>query len=144
MLHVKRNNILCHEQKGAHPEARGTKDQLPIDRTITEDSKKRRTNLAMAWIDYQKAYDSVPHSWILRCLKLYNVNEKVKAMIEHSMQHWKTTLTCGKEELGDIQIRRGIFQGDALSPLLFCLTMNPLTTFSGGKAKSTRSKVVAK
>jgi hypothetical protein len=26
--------------------------------------KKRRKNLNMAWIDYQKAFDSVPHSWI--------------------------------------------------------------------------------
>ena len=127
MLHVKRNKILYREQKGAHPGARGTKDQLAIDRTITEDSKKRRTNLAMAWIDYQKAYDSVPHSWILRCLRLYKINEKITTMIQYSMQHWKTTLTCEKEELGDIQIRRGIFQGDALSPLLFCLTMNPLS-----------------
>ena len=26
-----------------------------------------------------------------------------------------------------IEIRRGIFQGDALSPLLFCITLIPLT-----------------
>jgi hypothetical protein len=31
---------------------------------ISEDCKKRRKNLNTAWIDYQKAFDSVPHSWI--------------------------------------------------------------------------------
>ena len=27
-----------------------------------------------------------------------------------------------------MQIRRGIFQGDSLSPLLFCMALNPLST----------------
>ena len=29
----------------------------------------RRKNLAMAWIDYKKAYDIVSQSWIINCLK---------------------------------------------------------------------------
>ena len=28
----------------------------------------RKKNLSMAWIDYKKAYDMVPDSWILECL----------------------------------------------------------------------------
>ena len=39
--------------------SRGTKDQLLIDKIILKDCKKRRTNLAMAWIDYRKTYDFV-------------------------------------------------------------------------------------
>ena len=31
----------------------------------------------MAWIDYSKAHDSVPHSWILECLRLYNVHPQI-------------------------------------------------------------------
>ena len=127
MDHVNRNNILYQEQKGARPGARGTKDELAIDRTITKDSKKRHTNLSMAWIDYKKAFDSVPHSWIQKCLKLYNINEKIRTVICHSMKLWKTTLTCDNKDVCDIHIKRGIFQGDALSPLLFCLAINPLS-----------------
>ena len=29
--------------------------------------KSRNKNLAMAWIDYKKGYDMVPHSWIIQC-----------------------------------------------------------------------------
>ena len=49
------NNILPNEQKGCKREIRGTKDQLLIDKMVLKDSKRRHTNLAMAWIDYRKA-----------------------------------------------------------------------------------------
>jgi hypothetical protein len=29
---------------------------------ISEESKKRKKNLSISWIDYQKAFDSVQHS----------------------------------------------------------------------------------
>ena len=32
-------------------------------------TKENQKNLSVAWIDYAKAYDSVPHSWILHCLE---------------------------------------------------------------------------
>jgi hypothetical protein len=31
--------------------------------TIYDDCRKRRRNLNTAWINYEKAFDSVPHSW---------------------------------------------------------------------------------
>ena len=33
-----------------------------MDKTVLRDCKKRHTNLAVAWIDYKKAYDMAPHS----------------------------------------------------------------------------------
>ena len=29
------------------------------------------STFATAWIDYKKAYDMVPQSWIINCLKMY-------------------------------------------------------------------------
>ena len=58
------------EQKGCRRGYRGTKDQLLIDKLIIKICKRRKTNLSMAWVDYKKAYDMVPHSWILECLKM--------------------------------------------------------------------------
>ena len=125
--HVRQNNILHYEQKGARARCRGAKDHLAVDRAVTNDSRKRHTNLTMAWIDYRKAFDSLPHSWIMKCLSLYKVDASIQDIVRISMQHWSTNLTCGKEKIGDINIKRGIFQGDSLSPLLFCLAMNPLS-----------------
>jgi len=33
--------------------------------------------LSMAWIDYQKAFDRVPHSWVIKSLELIGINNKV-------------------------------------------------------------------
>ena len=48
-------------------------------------------------------------------------------VISNSMVNWKTVLTSEGTDLGQVEIRRGIFQGDSLSPLLFVLIMLPLT-----------------
>ena len=43
------------------------------------------------------------------------------------MKGWRTELSSGGVRLGDVNIRHGIFQGDSLSPLLFVLSLIPLT-----------------
>ena len=125
--HLEENDILPEEQKGCKRKCRGTKDQLLIDKVILRDCKKRKTNLAMSWIDYRKAYDLIPHSWIMECLNLFGVASNVERLLKKSMEQWKTELTAYGNSLGSIAIKRGIFQGDSLSPLLFILCMIPLT-----------------
>ena len=43
------------------------------------------------------------------------------------MGNWKTELTAGGEALVPVDIKRGIFEGDSLSPLLFVRNMIPLS-----------------
>ena len=78
----------------------------------------------MAWIDYKKVYDMVPHSWIIECLDLFGVAENIKSLLVNSMEKWKVTL-CS--ELGEVKLKRGIFQGDSLYPLVFVLALIPLS-----------------
>ena len=46
------------------------------------------------------------------------------------MNKWKLELTSNGVPLCNVKIRRGIFQGDSLSPLLFLLCMVPLSLIS--------------
>ena len=78
-------------------------------------------NLAMAWIDYKKACDMFPQSWIINCLKMYKISEEVINFIKKTMKTWKVELTAGGRSLAEVKIQRGMFQGDALSPLLFIM-----------------------
>ena len=55
-------NLMTSEQKGGQQGSFGAKDQLLINKLLIEDSKTRHSSLSMAWVDYQKAYDSVPQS----------------------------------------------------------------------------------
>ena len=43
----------------------------------------------MAWIDYKKANDMVPHSWIEDCLKMYKVSNKVIKFVTKAMKKKK-------------------------------------------------------
>ena len=80
----------------------------------------------MAWINYKNVY-MVPHSWIMECLDLFGVAGNIKSLLVNSMGKWKVMLCPGNSEFGEIEIKRGIFQGDSLSPLLFVLAMIPLS-----------------
>ena len=73
------------EQKGCRKGSGGTAELIYIDQHILNERKIRRKNLAIAWIDYKKAYDIVPHSCIINCLKMYKISHEVINFIEKSM-----------------------------------------------------------
>ena len=51
--YLEETNTIPHQQKDCRRKCRGTKDQLLIDKMMTMNSKRRKTNLSMAWIDYK-------------------------------------------------------------------------------------------
>ena len=42
------------------------------------------------------------------------------------MEKWKVMLCSGNSELGEVKIKRGIFERDSLSPSVFALVLIPL------------------
>ena len=118
--------LLPNEQKGCRKGSRGTAELLYIDKQILNESKNRRKNLAMAWIDYKQEYDMVPQSWIINCLKMYKIWHETIHYIEKTMKNWRLELTAGGKSLAETKIHRGIFQGDALALLLYIIAMIPL------------------
>ena len=78
----------------------------------------------MAWIDYKNACDSMPHTRMLEGLKLYNIIRTLTVFIWSSMRLWKTTLDISPKPVVQVSIKCGIYQGDALNPLLFCIGLS--------------------
>ena len=64
---LKSRGLFPDEEKGCRKGPRGTAKLLYIVQRILNESKTRRKNVAMAWIE---AYDTLPQSWILHCLKM--------------------------------------------------------------------------
>ena len=93
--HLDQEKLLPEEQKGCRKGSRGTNDLLYIERGVIKEVKSRNENLAMVWIDYKKAYDMVPYSWIIECLDLFGVADNIKSLLLNSMEKWKAMLYSG-------------------------------------------------
>lgn len=126
--HCIANNIIAAEQKGCIEGSLGCKEQLTIDAVIMGQARRRHRNLNTCYIDYKKAFDSVPHDWLVKVLQVYKIHPKVIGLLTALMKSWKTALTLCGGEIDIVNISRGIFQGDALSPLWFVLALNPLSS----------------
>jgi len=110
---LEEQSLLPAEQKGCCTGSKGCKDQLITSKAIYEDCRRRNKNLSIAWIDYQKAFDSVPHSWVEKSIELVGVNSKIVRFYKLSMEKLNTRLILkiNQEEMQSqpIQIRKGIF-----------------------------------
>ena len=76
------------------------------------------------YIDVEKAYDSVSHDWLLKCLAFYEIPQKLNEVIAHMMKSWQLRLHYGSEEISSVKLENGILQGDSFSPLLFVLSID--------------------
>ena len=113
---------LPDEQKGRKGESHGTEGHLLINKTILKDYRKRHINVSMALIDYKKAYNFVPNSWIIKCIKVFGITENGRIFLGRSIKQLKLPLILNGKDLVGVDMNGGIFQGDSLSPLLFVLS----------------------
>ena len=58
---------------------------------------------------------------------MLDISNNIRQFIKAAMNSWNTLLTVNGQILVQVQIQRGIFQGNSLSPLLFVVTLIPLT-----------------
>lgn len=64
-----------------------------IDKAVLQDYKKR-INLAWAWLNYKKAYDSVPNYRIMVTLEMVGAAENIRMLLRESTKDWRTQLTA--------------------------------------------------
>ena len=96
-----------------------------------ENCQRNHRTLSMAWIDYRKAFDSVPHDWILKALEIFKLSPTIINFLQHNMGLWNTsrmlTHASGMTNTENLRIKCGIFQAGSLSPLLLCISIIPLS-----------------
>jgi hypothetical protein len=67
-------------------------NQLLISKAILQECKRRKRNLCTAWVNDQKAFDSAPHSWIIKSLELNGNNNRIIFFTKKTMSYWKTSM----------------------------------------------------
>jgi hypothetical protein len=82
----------------------------------------------MAWVEFQKVFNGVPHSRIIKSIELIGISNKIISFTKKAMSYWTTSMRLHTDrktkETEDVGIQRGIFQGNS-SPLLFCISLIP-------------------
>ena len=58
---------------------------------------------------------------------MFGIASNITALMEKAMEKLNVDLVAGNEKLGNERIKRNIFQGSSLSPLLFVLGLLPHT-----------------
>ena len=122
--HALENNIWDEGQLGAVEGVLGTVGQLIIDNCITEEVKTYHRNLAVAFYDYQKAYDKVHHDWMVRVYEWIGIPTAAISLLRELMNKRKTRLELWKD--GEKCVSRWIDIKCGFSPVGFCITEIPI------------------
>lgn len=123
-LAVERRGLLTENQLGTVRRVQGAKEQAMLNIAL---NKEHGNNLKAAWIDVKKAFDSVDHVYLIKCIEKLNLPSWTLKFLEGIISRWELEIRAGPEVIMNKKVERGILQGDSLSPLLFVLCMDPLS-----------------
>ena len=100
---------------------------------VLEDAQFNLKNLTCTWVDLKKAFDSVSHPWLFRCLECHGVPVVLIDFIKNIVKAWEISIEIntknGKEKIETIKVNRGILQGDSFCVTLFIMSVNPLAWY---------------
>lgn len=98
---------------------------MTLESVIMERRRKRKPYHIIS-LDLQKAFDSVSHQSIRRALQRFSIDERLQHFILDGYDNSSTVPEIGAEHGRKISFRRGVKQGDPLSPYLFNLMLDEL------------------
>jgi len=119
-----RRGILDPNQRGGKKGSWGTVINNRIDYEIIKANRDEK--LVMMWVDFTKAFDSIFHKY-LKYIITDAIGKSVRRLWKNLVRSWNTKLEINGEKSDKIYFKRGIYQGDSLSPKLFILCVNTLS-----------------
>ena len=117
------NNLLNENQCGFR-KGYSTCDNIFVMYALIEYLKVRKMKLFCAFIDFQKAFDSVWRVGLWSKLLKYNINGKVLSVIKSMYSNIKSCVDFNDKQSGFFTCKNGLRQGENLSPILFSLFLN--------------------
>ncbi len=130
---VESNKILIENQAGFR-RGYGTVDHIFVFKCLIDILGSDRRKLVCAFVDYQKAFDSIWRDGLWVKLTKQGITGKILNVIRNLYKNIKSCV-CTKGEQSEFFISNvGVRQGENFSPVLFSLYINDLESFWIGLA----------
>src|ERR1043165_5755546 len=103
---------------------RSTTEAIHILRRLMGKYREKKRDLHMAFIDLEKAYDSVPRKLIWDSLESRGVPERYINLIKDMYGRTQTSVRALVGDTDSFPVGVGLHQGSALSPFLFAVVLD--------------------
>ena len=124
--HLASNSLLSDHQWGFRP-GRSTTSALLSTLSDWHDELDNGNDICAVFFDYRKAFDSVPHSPLVKKLMDLNIDPFIITWITSYLCNRKQSVVVSGETSNSVQVVSGVPQGSVLGPLLFCIYIDSVT-----------------
>ena len=117
------DKLISPLQQGFLPSRSILTNPLIIDHLLHQSSS------SIAFIDFEKAFDSISHKSIIKALYAFNFPSKFIRAIKNILLNSTTSITINNFLSPPVYLKKGTKQGDPISPTLFILVIEFLSKF---------------
>ena len=103
---------------------RGTTDALFVVQRMQEEYRDNKKELYMCFVDIEKAFDRLPRKVIESTMRKKALPEVIVRAVMSLYYGAKTKVRVGSEPSEEFLVQVGVYQGSALSPLLFATAVD--------------------